>query len=287
MVARSVQKLNQKYIDSIVKRALLEDLHPRGDVTTNLINLKNKVINAKIISKQNGIVSGLDFCKAAFKLAGKETVFKSKIKDGKFIKKNKTIAEIKAKAKTILTAERTALNFLNHASGISTFTNQFVKKVGNKTKICCTRKTTPNLRLLEKYAVKKGGGYNHRYNLSDEVLIKENHISLDADIKELIKKAYKKKKIITVEIENIKQLKQIINLKFKRILFDNMNILQLKKCLNLIKNKYETEYSGNANLENVKKISKTGVDRISVGLITHSSKSFDSSLLISDIPIVL
>ena len=193
MVVRSVEKLNQKYINSIVKQSLIEDLNPRGDVTTNLLKFKNKIIKAKIIAKQNGIISGMDFCKTAFKLVGKETVFKSKIKDGKKIKKNKTIAEIKAKAKTILTAERTALNFLNHASGISTFTNQFVKKVGNKTKICCTRKTTPNLRLLEKYAVKKGGGYNHRYNLSDEVLIKENHISLNSDIKGLIKKAYKKK----------------------------------------------------------------------------------------------
>ncbi len=282
-----MQKLNQKYINSVVKQALMEDLNPKGDVTTGLLKFKNKTIKAKIIAKQNGIISGMDFCKTAFKIVGKETVFKSKIKDGKKIKKNKTIAEIKAKAKTILTAERTALNFLNHASGISTITNQFVKKVGNKTKICCTRKTTPNLRLLEKYAVKKGGGYNHRYNLSDEILIKENHISIESDLKELIKKAYKNKKIITVEIENVKQLKQIINLKFKRILFDNMNVSQIKKCVNLSKNKYETEYSGNANLENIKKISKTGVDRISIGLITHSSKSFDSSLLISNIPIVL
>ena len=282
-----MQKLNQKYINSVVKQALMEDLNPKGDVTTGLLKFKNKTIKAKIIAKQNGIISGMDFCKTAFKIVGKETVFKSKIKDGKKIKKNKTIAEIKAKAKTILTAERTALNFLNHASGISTITNQFVKKVGNKTKICCTRKTTPNLRLLEKYAVRKGGGYNHRYNLSDEILIKENHISIESDLKELIKKAYKNKKIITVEIENVKQLKQIINLKFKRILFDNMNVSQIKKCVNLSKNKYETEYSGNANLENIKKISKTGVDRISIGLITHSSKSFDSSLLISNIPIVL
>ena len=123
-----MQKINQKYINSVVKKALLEDLYPRGDITTNLINFKNKVIKAKIISKQNGIVSGLDFCKAAFKLVGKEAIFKSKIKDGKLIKKNKIIAEIKAKTKTILTAERTALNFLNHASGISTLTNQFLKK---------------------------------------------------------------------------------------------------------------------------------------------------------------
>ena len=280
MVARSVQKINQKYINSVVKKALLEDLYPRGDITTNLINFKNKVIKAKIISKQNGIVSGLDFCKAAFKLAGKEAIFKSKIKDGKLIKKNKIIAEIKAKTKTILTAERTALNFLNHASGISTLTNQFVKKVGRKTKICCTRKTTPNLRLLEKYAVKKGGGYNHRFNLSDEILIKENHISSESDLSKLITKALKAKKIVTVEIENIEQLKKVLGLNFKRILFDNMRISQLKKCIKICKKNFETEYSGNANLENIKKISKTGVQRISVGSITHSSKGFDSSLLI-------
>ena len=275
-----MQKINQKYINSVVKQALLEDLYPRGDITTNLINFKNKVIKAKIISKQNGIVSGLDFCKAAFKLAGKEAIFKSKIKDGKLIKKNKIIAEIKAKTKTILTAERTALNFLNHASGISTLTNQFVKKVGRKTKICCTRKTTPNLRLLEKYAVKKGGGYNHRFNLSDEILIKENHISSESALRKLIIKALKTKKIVTVEIENIEQLKQVLGLNFKRILFDNMKISQLKKCIKICKKKFETEYSGNANLGNIKKISKTGVQRISVGSITHSSKSFDSSLLI-------
>jgi len=260
--------------------ALEEDLRPRGDITTKLIKSKNEMIKARIIAKQDGIVAGLEFCKAAFKLIGRETIFIKKVSDGEKIKKNKVIAEIKAKTKTILTAERTALNFLNHASGIATITNQFVKKINKKTKICCTRKTTPNLRTLEKYAVKKGGGYNHRYNLSDEILIKENHISTSKSLKGLIKKAIKTKKIITVEIENINQLKQVLGLKFKRILFDNMNSSQLKKCIKLCKNKYQTEYSGNANLKNVKQISKTGVNRISVGTITHSAKSFDSSLLI-------
>ena len=259
--------------------ALEEDLRPRGDITTNLIKSKNKMIKARIIAKQDGIVAGLEFCKAAFKLIGRETVFIKKVSDGKKIKKNKVIAEIKAMTKTILTAERTALNFLNHASGIATITNQFVKKISKKTKICCTRKTTPNLRTLEKYAVKKGGGYNHRYNLSDEILIKDNHISASKSLSGLIKKAIKTKKIITVEIENINQLKQVLGLKFKRILFDNMNSSQLKKCIKLCKNKYQTEYSGNATLKNIKQISKTGIDRISVGAITHSAKSFDSTLL--------
>ena len=275
-----MQKINQKYITSVVKKALLEDISPKGDITTNLINTKNKIIKAKIIAKQNGIISGLNFCKTAFNLIGKVTVFRSKIQDGRRVKKNKVIAEIKARTQTILIAERTALNFLNHASGISTLTNKFVKKIKKKSKICCTRKTTPNLRLLEKYAVKKGGGHNHRYNLSDEILIKENHIASDKSLKELTKKAIKTKKIVTVEIENINQLKQILELKFKRVLFDNMNLKLLRKCIKLCKNKYETEYSGNTNLKNVIKISSTGVNRISVGSITHSAKSFDSTLLI-------
>ena len=274
-----MQKLNQPYIKTVVNRALEEDLRPRGDITTNLLNSRNEIIKAKIIAKQDGVIAGLEFCKTAFKLIGRETVFIKKISDGKKIKKNKVIAEIKAKTKTILTAERTALNFLNHASGIATITNQFVKKISKKTKICCTRKTTPNLRTLEKYAVKKGGGFNHRYNLSDEILIKDNHISASKSLSGLIKKAIKTKKIITVEIENINQLKQVLGLKFKRILFDNMNSSQLKKCIKLCKNKYQTEYSGNATLKNIKQISKTGIDRISVGAITHSAKSFDSTLL--------
>ena len=275
-----MQKINNRYIKSVVQKALSEDLSPIGDLTTSLIESKNKIITAKIIAKQNGVISGLDFCKAAFKLIGKETLFKKKIKDGKKIRKNKVIAEIKAKTKTILTAERTALNFLNHSSGISTLTNKFVNKVKKKTKICCTRKTTPNLRLLEKYAVKKGGGSNHRFNLSDEILIKENHITSETNLKKLITKASKTNKVITVEVENLNQLKEILGLKFKRILFDNMNPKLLSKCLKLCKNRYETEYSGNANLKNVNQISRTGVDRISVGSITHSAKSFDSSLLI-------
>jgi len=275
-----VSKINQNYINSIVKQALKEDLKPFGDITTRLISFKNKKIKARIIAKQNGVIAGLDFCKAAFKIVGKESVFISKVKDGSKVKKNKIIAEIKAKTKTILTAERTALNFLNHASGIATLTNQFTQKVNKKTKICCTRKTTPNLRILEKYAVKKGGGHNHRYNLSDEILIKDNHISAENNIKNLVEKAIKSKKIVTVEIENQKQLKQVLGLKFKRILFDNMSPIQLRRCLKLCKNKYETEYSGNADLNNIKKISKTGINRISVGSITHSAKSFDTSLLL-------
>ncbi len=276
-----MQKLNQKYINSVVKKALNEDLKPKGDITSNLISTNNKNSRAIIIAKQNGVIAGLDFCKAAFKLVDRKVNFKTKNKDGDKIKRNNIVAEIIAKTKTILVAERTALNFLNHASGIATLTNQYVNKVNKKTKICCTRKTTPNLRLLEKYAVKKGGGYNHRYNLSDEILIKDNHIKAENNLKTLIKKAITTKKIVTVEIENSKQLNQILGLKFKRILFDNMNLKQLRNCLKICKKKYETEYSGNATLRNIKKISNTGVNRISVGAITHSAKAFDMSLELS------
>ena len=275
-----MQKINQKYINNLVLKALEEDLKPNGDITTKLINSKNKIVQAKIISKQNGIISGINFCKAAFKLLERKSKFLQRIKDGKKVKRNQIIAEITAKTKTILIAERTALNFLNHASGISTITNQYVSKVKNKTKICCTRKTTPNLRLLEKYAVRKGGGYNHRYNLSDEVLIKENHFKSETSFRNIIKKSLKTKKKVTVEIENLRQLNNVLGLKFNRILFDNVSLTQLKKYLKICKGKYETEYSGNANLKNITKISKTGVNRISVGSITHSAKSFDSSLLI-------
>ena len=275
-----MQKINQKYINNLVLKALEEDLKPNGDITTKLLNSKNKIVQAKIISKQSGIISGINFCKAAFKLLERKCKFLQRVKDGKKVKRNQVIAEITAKTKTILIAERTALNFLNHASGISTITNQYVSKVKNKTKICCTRKTTPNLRLLEKYAVRKGGGYNHRYNLSDEVLIKENHFKSEPSLRIIIKKSLKTKKKVTVEIENLRQLNNVLGLKFNRILFDNVSLAQLKKYLMICKGKYETEYSGNANLKNITKISKTGVNRISVGSITHSAKSFDSSLLI-------
>ena len=178
-----------------------------------------------------------------------------------------------------MTGERVALNFLSHISGIATITNRFVKKVGAKSKICCTRKTIPNLRVIQKYAIKLGGGTNHRFNLSDEYLIKDNHIAT-TDIKALVNLAIKNKKgkIITVEIDNLNQLKKIVGLKFNRILFDNMNPKNIKKGIKLIKNLYQTEASGDINLRNVKKIAATGVTRISIGRITHSAPALNMKL---------
>ena len=178
-----------------------------------------------------------------------------------------------------MVAERVALNFLSHISGIATKTNQFVKLAGKKCKICCTRKTIPNLRVIQKYAVKLGGGTNPRFNLSDEFLIKDNHIA-SANLKELVSLAIKnkKQKKITVEVDTIKQLKKIIGLKFDCVLFDNMNVKNLKLGVKLAKKYYQTEASGNINLKKVKTIAKTGVDRISVGGITHSAPAIDFKL---------
>ena len=271
-------KLSKEFIKSTVKLALNEDLYPSGDITSSLIN-DDKVATIKLISNQNAIVGGLLFAKEAFSLIDSKIKFIIKKKDGSRIKKGYLIAIIKGKAKNILIAERVALNFLSHISGIATKTNEFVKLVGKKTKICCTRKTIPNLRVIQKYAVKLGGGTNHRFNLSDEYLIKDNHIA-SSDLKSLVIKAIKNKKgkKITVEVDTIKQLKSILGLKFNTVLLDNMSIKNLRESVKIAKNHYETEASGNVTLKTVKKIASTGVNRISVGSITHSAPAVDFKL---------
>ena len=272
--------LSNNFIRSACKLALNEDLYPSGDITSSLLknNIKKKV---KLISHQNGIIGGLKFANQTFKLIDKKIKFKIKKKEGSSIKKGDIIATIEGNIKNILIGERVALNFLSHISGIATKTNQFVKKVGKKCKICCTRKTVPNLRVIQKYAVTLGGGTNHRFNLSDEYLIKDNHIAVNQNIVELVKKAIKNKKCkkITVEVDNLNQLKKIMGLKFDRILFDNMNAKILKKGINLAKKLYKTEASGGITIKNVRKIAATGVNRISVGEITHSAPIIDINLV--------
>ena len=181
--------------------------------------------------------------------------------------------------RNILIAERVALNFLSHISGIASKTNEFVKLAGKKCKICCTRKTIPNMRVIQKYAVKLGGGTNHRFNLSDEFLIKDNHIA-SSNIKSLVSLAIKNKKgrKITVEVDNLKQLNEIVGLKFNTVLFDNMSLKNLRTGVKIAKRYYETEASGNINLKTVKEVAKTGVNRISVGSITHSAAAIDFKL---------
>ena len=271
-------KLSENFIKNTVKLALNEDLYPSGDITSDLIQ-NNKIIEVKLISNNSAVIGGLRFAKYAFALIDNKIKFVSKKKDGHFVRKNSLIATIKGKAKNILIAERVALNFLSHISGIATKTNQFVKLAGKKCKICCTRKTIPNLRVIQKYAVKLGGGLNHRFNLSDEFLIKDNHIA-SSNLRELVSLAIKKKKgkKITVEVDSLSQLKQIIGLKFDRVLFDNMNNKNLKQGVKIAKKYYETEASGNINLKTVKSVAATGVDRISVGSITHSAPAIDLKL---------
>ena len=271
-------RINKNFINNVVKLALNEDLYPSGDITSDLIknNIKKKT---KLISNQNGIVGGLEFAKQTFKLIDKKIKFKLKKKEGSSIKKGDLIAIIEGNIKNILIGERVALNFISHISGVATKTNKFVKLVGKKCKICCTRKTIPNMRVIQKYAVKLGGGTNHRFNLSDEYLIKDNHIA-SSDIRTLVALAIKNKKgkKITVEVDGLKQLKKILGLKFNTILFDNMSIKNLKAGVKLAKKYYETEASGNINLKSIKKVAATGVDRISIGSITHSVSAVDLKL---------
>ncbi len=274
-----MQKINQKYIKTVVQQSLREDLRPSGDITTRMI--KNKKITAKIIAGQNCIVGGLSFAKEAFKISDKKITFKAKTKDGKKVNRGKVIAVLKGKASGILKSERVALNFMGLISGVATITNKFVKKVkGKSCKICCTRKTIPNLRLMQKYGVRLGGGTNHRFNLSDEILIKDNHISVNKNIRDLVKRAIRnrKGKKITIEVDNLNQLKKLIGLKFNRVLFDNMNPKNLRKAVKMSKRFYETEASGGVTLGNVRKIAATGVKRVSVGQITHSAPTVDFKL---------
>ncbi len=271
-------KISEDFILDRVKVALTEDLFPNGDITSNLLK-ENKIITAKLICNQKAVIAGLSFAKNTFIQVDKKIKFIIKKKDGNLVKKNSLIAIIKGKAESILIAERVALNFLSHISGIATKTNQFVKLAGKKCKICCTRKTIPNYRVIQKYAVKLGGGVNHRFNLSDEFLIKDNHIA-SSNIKKLVLLALKNKrgKKITVEIDNLKQLKEIIGLKFNTVLFDNMSIKNLRLGVKLAKKFYETEASGNINLRTIKSVAATGVNRISIGSITHSAPAIDFKL---------
>ena len=261
-------KLSKDFIRNTVKRALNEDLYPSGDITSSLVK-NNKIIKVKIISNENALVGGLLFAKQAFNLVDNKIKFQIKKQDGSNVKKGSLIATIEGNARNILIAERIALNFLSHISGIATKTNKFVKLAGKKCKICCTRKTIPNTRVIQKYAVKLGGGTNHRFNLSDEFLIKDNHIA-SSNVKNLVLLAIKNKKgrKITVEVDNLKQLNEIMGLKVKN----------LKAGIKIVKKYYETEASGNINLKTVKRVAKTGVNRISIGSITHSAAAIDFKL---------
>lgn len=279
-----VKRVDFQKIQRLIKTALAEDLGP-GDITTNLIIPQGLKGEGIIIAKEKGVISGLTVAKSVFKQIDPKLVFKSFIQDGTEVKSNSKVALVKGRAKSILAAERTALNFLQRLSGISTLTKEYVKKIkGTKVKILDTRKTTPGMRLLEKYAVRAGGGKNHRKGLYDMILIKDNHIKSAGSISSALKKAQKGRRNFKIEIEtkNLKQVKEALSFKLDWIMLDNFKLKDLKKAVKLIRSKdkkVKIEASGQVNLKNVKKFALSGVDYISVGALTHSAKALDLSLI--------
>lgn len=270
-------------IDHLIINALKEDM-PLGDITTdNLIDAAT-VTKASLIAKQTGIIAGLDVAERVFKLLDKEISFKRKIEDGAQVQKGDIIAEIEGNARVLLKGERTALNLLQRLSGIATKTHEFVDKVVElPVKIVDTRKTTPGLRYLEKYAVKVGGGSNHRFCLSDGVLIKDNHIAAAGGISKAI--ALARNSIphtikIEVEVESLEQVQEALDSKADIIMLDNMGLEKMKEAVKLINKQAIVEASGNVNLNTVYDIACTGVDIVSVGSLTHSVNAFDISMRI-------
>ncbi|MFH1248623.1 MAG: carboxylating nicotinate-nucleotide diphosphorylase [archaeon] len=261
---------------NLIKEALREDLS-NDDITTNSIVPASMKSKAVIIAKEDGVIAGLDVAKDVFKELDKNIIFKKKLKDGNFAKKGKIIAEIEGNTRAILSGERVALNFLQRMSGIATITRKFVKLSGN-VKVLDTRKTTPCLRTFEKYAVKVGGGFNHRFNLNDAVLIKDNHIEIAGSVANAIKTARKTGKKIEVEVKNMNELKEAIENGTDIVLLDNMRAKQIKKCVNFVAGRAKVEVSGGVNLDTIKQIAKTGADYVSIGALTHSAKALDISL---------
>ena len=268
-------------IDKIVEQVLLEDIGT-GDITSDSIvpyDLKAKGI---IKTSEEGVVAGLDIAHLIFKKLDPEIIFQEKIKDGVKVARGKVLAEISGSARTILKGERVALNFLQRMSGIATITSKFCQEVKDfPVRIVDTRKTTPGLRVLEKYAVLMGGGYNHRFGLYDAVLIKDNHIAVAGGIKSAvnsIRKQISHTVKIEVEVENLSQLQEALEMKVDIIMLDNMDLNTMKKAVKMVKGKVLIEASGGITLEKVREIAQTGVDLISIGSLTHSVKSLDISM---------
>ncbi|MBU2600114.1 carboxylating nicotinate-nucleotide diphosphorylase [bacterium] len=279
--------LNKVYFKSLIKKELLSDLG-KGDLTTDLVVPKEIKVRAEIIAKEEQVIAGLEVIKMGFKLLDPKIKVELLVLEGKRVKKGEKIAEIAGKASQILKGERTILNFLQRMSGIATLTSNFVRMIEKtKCKILDTRKTTPGLRRLEKYAVKTGGGNNHRFGLYDQVLIKDNHLKIVPKIREAIKRVNSKTSLkVEVEISKMRELKEVLKEKVDMIMLDNMSISRLKKAVDLIKEKdqkIKIEVSGNVTLKKIKKIAQLGVDFISIGALTHSFKSTDLSLEIKEV----
>ena len=275
-------KLDKKNeIINLINLAIKED-KINDDVTSKLSIPKTQKCKMFVKSKKDGILFGIYVAILVLKKIDKKIKVKIFKSDGSILKKGMRVLSLEGKAQSILKSERVILNFLGHLTGIASETNKLVKKTKTyKTKICCTRKTIPGLRYLQKQAVKIGGGHNNRYNLKEEIFVKDNHHLDKLNFRDkimLIKKRNRTNKKINVEVDNIIQLKQIIDLKIDRILLDNFSPITLKKALKIIPNKIETEASGNITPKNILKYARTGVKRISLGYLTHSVKNFNFSL---------
>ncbi|MBA7534566.1 putative nicotinate-nucleotide pyrophosphorylase [carboxylating] [subsurface metagenome] len=268
-------------IDKIVEKALLEDIGT-GDITSEFIIPSNIKAKGIIKTSEEGVVAGLDIAHLIFKKLDSEIIFQEKIKNGAKVARGKVLAEISGSARTILKGERVALNFLQRMSGIATITSKFCQEVKDfPVRIVDTRKTTPGLRVLEKYAVLMGGGYNHRFGLYDAVLIKDNHIAVAGGIKSAVNSVRKQishTAKIEVEVENLSQLQEALKMQVDIIMLDNMDLGTMKEAVKMAKGKSIIEVSGGITLGKVRKIAQTGVDLISVGVLTHSVKSLDISM---------
>ncbi len=275
--------IDKRILSRIVKAALKEDIG-EGDITTKFTVSPDISALAVIVAKENGVLAGREVTQKVFKVVDKSTKITFHKKDGEKFVSGNAIADIQGKAYSLLSAERVALNFLQRMSGIATFTASYVERIkGTRAKILDTRKTTPNLRILEKYAVTAGGGYNHRMGLYDQILIKDNHINLGGGIKNMlnkIKDMNSGKILVEIEVKNFKQLKQVLQFNIDRIMLDNMSVDEIEKAVGIVKGKCELEVSGNVGLGNVRDIAETGVDYISVGSLTHSYDSIDLSMSI-------
>jgi len=270
---------------SSVEHALAEDIRT-GDVTTNSIIPAQATLAGQIISKQSGIVAGLFIAQAAFQMLDKRVSLTSRVNDGERIEADRVLAEIKGTARAILSAERTALNFLGRTSGIATLTRQFVEEVRHtKTKILDTRKTAPNLRACDRLAVRLGGGENHRMGLYEMILIKDNHIDFAGSITEAVSRARKHRKGLEIEVEarSLKDVEECLDLGVTWIMLDNMSHEETRQAVMLNNGRAKLEASGNVTLANVRQIADTGVDYISVGTLTHSVRNFDVSLIVSKV----
>jgi nicotinate-nucleotide pyrophosphorylase (carboxylating) len=267
---------------TIIKRALREDIG-RGDITTNAIVSEGDRALGVIFAKEEGILCGIDIAQSVFEQLDPAIDFQKQMSDGSTLSRGDTIAILIGKAATCLRGERTALNFLQHLSGIATQTRKFVNAAGGNTRILDTRKTIPGLRIMEKYAVRTGGGSNHRFGLYDMIMIKDNHIQIAGDITEAVKRvrSKKKKQFIEVEVKTMSELKEAVALHVDRIMLDNMNMMQITQAVNLVRGTAsgtEIEISGGVDIANIEQLASCGADFISVGALTHSARALDIAL---------